>query len=226
MRLRLIQSGDTPTSSAVLLINSPQHPFDVSAVSRLDTTTLIDVAIDDWNNALTPWQAPGLRREDPPFGGEARRTLEALTCELATFERQNGLAPSHHAIIGYSLGGLFALYTLLNERMYDAAASVSGSLWFDEWTSYLERQPPDLGHGRFAYLSVGTKEKRAAQPRIKLVEQRTRQTEQLLQRLGFDTELTVGPGSHFQFVQDRLNRGFAVLEEALDGMASCAGGAC
>lgn len=215
MRFELLHPGHVPSAPVMVLIDSNEHPFNASSLACAHDLALVDVAIDDWNNALTPWQAPGLRREDPPFGGGATQSLEALMRALTVFERQHGLAPMSHAIVGYSLGGLFALYALLNECSFVAAASVSGSLWFDDWTSYLEQLSTNVGCGRFAFLSVGTKEKRAAQPRIKLVEQRTKQTQALLRQKGFATELVVGPGSHFQFVHERLEHGITSLAEVL-----------
>lgn len=96
------------------------------------------IAIDNWDDDLTPWPAPGLYRGDADFKGLAAETLERLIGEaLPAIEGDAGIAPSRRAIAGYSLGGLFSLYAFVNDRAFDAVASMSGSFWYPGWVDYL-----------------------------------------------------------------------------------------
>ena len=214
-KLEIAREGSRAMSPLIYVIDAPEHPFDLDATTRDMRCAVARVSISNWNNSLTPWPAPALRREDPPFGGGATQTLEALLQEMASFEQTSGSEPQSRAILGYSLGGLFALYALCTSGAFDAAASVSGSLWYDNWTDWLERcnsPATPQASSAFAFLSVGTKEKRAAQLRIKRVEECTRHTETLLRSKGVRTQLDIGPGSHFQRVNERLTCAFQSLD--------------
>ena len=217
-KLEIACEGSRATSPLIYVIDAPEHPFYLDATTRGMRCAVARASIANWNNSLTPWPAPALRREDPAFGGGAAQTLEALLQEMSSFEQTGGYEPQRRAILGYSLGGLFALYALCTSGMFDAAASVSGSLWYDGWTDWLERcdsLATPQASSAYAFLSVGTKEKRAAQLRIKRVEECTRRTEEILRSKGVRTQLEVGPGSHFQRVNERLTCAFQSLEQQL-----------
>ena len=93
----------------------------------------------DWNRELSPWPAPGVFRGGEDFGGEGPAFLDMLTRQIVpSVESQLGFAPVSRAIAGYSLAGLFALWSVFQTDVFDRAASVSGSLWFDGFMDYLE----------------------------------------------------------------------------------------
>ena len=89
--------------------------FTLAAVGRLD-----------WNNDMTPWPAPPAARWDSPYGGNADGYLEELSSSvIPAIEEETG-EPSSIAIAGYSLGGLFALYSLYASDLFTSAVSASG----------------------------------------------------------------------------------------------------
>ena len=67
------------SSSIIYVVNSAEHPFDIEKASVKCASTVISIPIADWNNALTPWPAPGFYENEPWFGGHGRETLEELT---------------------------------------------------------------------------------------------------------------------------------------------------
>ena len=86
----------------------------------------------DWNRELSPWPAPKVLRGGGDFGGEGPAFLDMLTGQIVPLvEAQLGFAPVSRAVAGYSLAGLFALWSVFQTDVFDRAASVSGSLWFD-----------------------------------------------------------------------------------------------
>ncbi len=175
--------------------------------------TYVNVPVSNWDDDLTPWLAPGLYRGDAAFGGHAEQTCRHLFDEVVpSVERAYGLAPRARGLAGYSLAGLFSLYAFARHEDVAAAAGVSPSVWYDGWVPFLQAAPLP-GAGRFAYLSVGSQEKRGSPARLRTVEDDLLQTARILEGDGAQVVYTVGPGNHFQHVEERL----AAALDALDG---------
>lgn len=212
-RIHTSQSGRT--FPIIYVIDSPEHPFDVEPVASQLTSTLISVPVAEWNDSLTPWPAAGVYRGEPDFGGQAPQTLAELTGKvIPSIEQQSGLTPSARAICGYSLGGLFALYALTHCDSFVACACLSGSVWYEGWVDHLRNLQPQLT-GSFAYLSLGTKERKAARPILKTVQDRMEECATILQDAGCQVDYRTGPGNHFQNIPERYKAGLESLDEFL-----------
>ena len=101
----------------------------------------------DGGRDFTPWTAPGVR-EGEAFTGEAGDYLGFLTERaLPLLERDFRAAaqPQRRGILGYSLGGLFALWAQRQGEVFRLAGSLSGSLWYPGWLGYMEQHPPQPG---------------------------------------------------------------------------------
>ncbi len=170
----------------------------------------------DWNRELSPWPAPGAFGKGEDFAGEGAAFLRQLTGELLPRgEALLGFEPRRRGLAGYSLGGLFALWSSFLTDAFPLVASVSGSLWFDGFVPLLERTP--LPHPpRKVVLSLGQREKRTRNPRLAGVEDATRAAARLLMEQGIPVELEFYPGGHFQDVPQRLAGGISrMLAETL-----------
>ena len=192
----------------IYVIDSPEHPLDVAAAAEGLRSRVTSVPVAEWGDALTPWSAPALRPGEKDFGGCADETLAALAEELDK-------ASGPHAICGYSLGGLFALYAFAREPRFAACACLSGSVWYEGWVDWLRANAPDCA-GRHAYLSVGKKEKRAGLP-FRHVEEDLAACAGILRDRGCEVDVVLGPGSHMQHVTKRLAAGLAALDVFLAG---------
>lgn len=165
----------------------------------------------DWARDYTPWPAaapPG--RE--PFSGGGGDFCAFLTGALKPYldaHYPTRPDPGHTCIMGYSLGGLFALWAALGGEAFGLAASLSGSLWYEGWPDYLAAHPP--GPGRRFYLSLGRDEHRAGGEQMRLVRARTEETATAL-----GTEVVWNRGGHFTGVPNRWRRGLAWAWEAFD----------
>ena len=190
----------------IYVIDSPEHPLDVTAAAEGPCPRVVSVPVADWGSALTPWPAPALRPGEKDFGGQADETL-ALLAEILD------AAPGPHAICGYSLGGLFALYAFAREPRLSACACLSGSVWYEGWVDWLRKNAPDCT-GRYAYFSVGKKEKRAGLP-FRHVEEDLAACAEILRANGCRVDVTLGPGSHIQHVTERLAAGLSALDAFL-----------
>lgn len=204
-----------PSAPVVYLIDSPEHPFDTSSLTQGWSYTLVTVPISAWGDALTPWPADGLYREEPDFGGHAATTLEELLEEtVPDLEATWGLSPSMRAICGYSLGGLFSLYAFTHCDVFVGCGCLSGSVWYEGWVDYLRERELDLTD-RFAYLSVGTKEKRGGNPLMRTVQRCMEACADILQEDGCEVQYVTGPGNHLQYIPERYDAGLSALDSFL-----------
>lgn len=200
-----------PDAPCIFVVGAAGQPI-AGEVLRGRFCSVAPFEVDSWDDDLTPWPAPGLYPGDAPFAGHAGQTLLRLRAEaMPAVQRALGAVPRAWAVMGYSLGGLFALYAFAQDPTFAAAASASGSVWYDGWVPYLQKQQLP-GTGRFVYLSIGSAEKRAPQRRLHSVQERTEQTARILEAKGVRTVYRVGPGNHFQHVGQRMADAAAALD--------------
>lgn len=174
---------------------------------------LICIGGIDWNQDMSPWYHPKVFARGEDFAGGADDYLKEL-CDkiipetewklnsdiMAEFE---GEVPRYLA--GYSLGGLFALYALYHTKLFDGAACMSGSFWYDGWIPYMKAH--EMYHKpKKIYFSLGDKEARG-NLQMRTVEARTAQTEQLVREMGIITVFEHNPGNHFKEVPLRIAKG-------------------
>ena len=116
-------------------------------------------------------------------------------------------------VAGYSLAGLFALWSLWETPAFSRVASVSGSLWFPGLLDWCTGRPlaasPDV-----AYLSLGKREHKTPNRMMRGVLDATRGFEALLRERGVETTLELNPGNHFCEPDARTARGIAWLLRA------------
>lgn len=112
----------------------------------------------DWNRELSPWSTPKVFRDGADFGGQASVLLDALAHQIIPLtEKHLRYAPEFRGIAGYSLAGLFALWAVYQTYLFDRAASISGSLWFEGFLDFMRTNTPKA---KLVYLSLGDREKR------------------------------------------------------------------
>ena len=186
----------------------------VWSVLREPKPALAAISGVDWNRDLSPWPAPKVFRGGEDFGGEGPAFLDMMTEQIVPLvEAQLGFAPVYRTIAGYSLAGLFALWSVFQTDMFDRVASVSGSLWFDGFMDYLESSAPPNGLRRI-YLSLGDREKNARNQRMAAVEDCTRRAAEFLREWDIPVLFEMNPGGHFQDIPGRIARGINQLMES------------
>ena len=129
---------------------------------------------------------------------------------VPSVETQLGFAPVSRTVAGYSLAGLFALWSVFQTDIFDQVASVSGSLWFDGFMDYMRSSAPPNGLRRI-YLSLGDREKNARNQRMAAVEDCTRQAAELLREWNIPVIFEMNLGGHFQDIPGRIARGISKL---------------
>ena len=185
----------------------------VRSLSGKDFSMLV-VSGMDWNRDLSPWEAPPVFRNDAPFGGKSDEFLEELVNKAipgAVSELET--RPGFIAIAGYSLAGLFAVYSLYRTDVFSAASSASGSFWFTgflEFASSHEFMVKPAG----IYLSLGDTEARTRNPVMGTVQGNTEKLAELYRKKGIDTVFELNPGNHFKDPALRMARGIRSILES------------
>lgn len=169
--------------------------------------TLVAIGGLDWNRELSPWACDGTVRDTEPFGGQAAGFLDELLGQIIP-EVESSLTrpPTWRGIAGYSLAGLFALWSLWKTDVFGRAASASGSLWFPGFIDYA-RERTMIAAPDAVYLSLGKKETKTPNRMMRHVLDDTRAMEKLLVERGIPTTLELNPGNHFAQTDLRMARG-------------------
>ena len=169
--------------------------------------TLVGIGSLNWNRELSPWGCDGTVRDAEPFGGQASGFLdELLNWIIPEAESSLPQPPTWRGIAGYSLAGLFALWSLWQTDAFSRAASASGSLWFPDFVDRASTAP-FAGNPQAVYLSLGKKETKTPNRMMRHVLDDTRAMEALLVARGIPTTLELNPGNHFVQTDLRMARG-------------------
>ena len=122
--------------------------------------TLVAFKIEDWNQELSPWEAPPVFGK-VSFGNGAKKTLAFVTNQLLTKLLERGIDTEHCLLGGCSLAGWFALGSSCQSDMFEGIAAASPSVWFPSWIPYAKENRP---RAYSIYLSLGDKEEKARNP--------------------------------------------------------------
>ena len=163
--------------------------------------------IRDWNRELSPWDSPPVFGK-AGFGHGAAQTLSFVQNELMPeLARRFDLAPEIPVILGgYSLAGIFALWSGYRTDCFSAVAAASPSVWFPGWISHAETHAPLT---RAVYLSLGDREEKTKNPVLAAVGDCIRSQYDLLLAAGLPCTLEWNPGNHFRDSGIRTAAAFA-----------------
>ncbi|WP_294490760.1 alpha/beta hydrolase [uncultured Ruminococcus sp.] len=202
-------------SGRLILLNNYEGDgsAELAALKGLDfpAPDMIAVSGVDWEHDLSPFKAPAIRKNEPDFTGGADGFLALLTSAvLPQAEMMLSKKPVFKAIAGYSLAGLFALWSLYRCDCFDAAASVSGSLWFEGFRTFAEREN-FMRKPNAIYLSLGDKEAKTRHPLMRTVQENTEALAAHYKKIGINTVFELNEGNHFKDPELRTAKGVAAL---------------
>lgn len=161
---------------------------------------LAAVLVDDWNKDLSPWEAPPVFGKEG-FGAGAAETLSYI--ENNVLSELLGEKDIPIILGGYSLAGLFALWSVYQTDRFAACAAASPSVWFPGWIDYAAEHAPKT---KALYLSLGDREKKARNPFMATVADCIVRQNDLLGDLPHTLEWN--PGNHFIDSDIRTAKGF------------------
>lgn len=203
--------ADTPVIYLNTYANEGQQVFQAAQAAGCPPFTLVTVGNLDWNHDMAPWDGPAAFKGGEPFTGGADDYLRLLVREILP-RAEKGLmgSPAWRGIVGYSLGGLFALYAIYRTDIFSRVGSISGSLWFPGWKEYVfthePKRPPDC-----AYFSLGDKESKTHNPILKSVRRDTEEIYDFYRAKGIDTVFQLNPGNHYDHAAERTASGIVWL---------------
>lgn len=168
---------------------------------------LVAFQVKDWNRELSPWEAPPVFGKEA-FGNGAADTLDFVLHQLIpTVTERYPFAQSLPVILGgYSLAGLFALWSAYRTDCFAAIAGVSPSVWFPGWIDFAKANKPQ---SRYIYLSLGDREEKAKNQVMATVGDNIRLQQAILTETpNVVSVLEWNEGNHFQNSDKRCAKGF------------------
>lgn len=170
---------------------------------------LCELTVYDWDTYLTPWKADAFMK-GRTFNGQAAFLLQSLENDI--IRAINDFSGNSKVYIaGYSLAGLFALYSLYETSIFNGAVCCSPSVWYPGWGNYANTH--ELKKGCCVYLSLGKLEKNTKHPLMKTVEDNINLQYDLLNRspLAKGLQLDINEGGHFSNTNARMAAGITWL---------------
>ncbi len=159
---------------------------------------LVAIKVESWNGDLSPWKAPAVfGKED--FGEGAKDTLSEVLSICSDRSRT-------YYIGGYSLAGLFALWTSYQSDIFSGVAAASPSIWFPGFIDYMKENEIRT---KSVYLSLGDREEKTRNPVMATVGEKIREAKALLDEKGVDCTLEWNQGNHFKDADIRTAKAFA-----------------
>ena len=174
---------------------------------------LVTISGLHWNQELSPWPVETVVSKDDNFAGEAAQWLSLLTGEVVPqVEQLLDLPPTWRMLAGYSLAGLFAVWTAFHSDLFTRFLSASGSMWYPGWLEYAREHELAVSL-QGIYLSVGEQESTSRNAVLHTVGQRTRALAELMAERGIPSHFELNPGNHFKNPPLRVAKGICWLLE-------------
>ena len=163
--------------------------------------------VEDWNRDLSPWKEPPVFGPEG-FGDGAPATLCFIRENFIPMITERYKLSKETPVIlgGYSLAGLFSLWSAYQTDSFTAVAAASPSVWFIGWIEYAKA---NRFWGKYAYLSLGDKEARTRNPVMAKVNECIQTQLDLLTENGVSCTLEWNKGDHFRDSMARSAKAFA-----------------
>lgn len=169
--------------------------------------------VKDWNQDLSPWCAPAVFGKES-FGEGAGETLAFIEKMLIPeimrrYKLEEDIKDIPVILGGYSLAGLFALWSTYQEKStvkFAAAAGISPSVWFPGWLEYAKTKQIRT---KQVYLSLGDREEKTRNAVMRQVGQNIREMDRWYRNNEkIECVLEWNEGNHFRDVDVRCGKGF------------------
>ena len=210
----------TDTAKYLLIQPVDEHDIEVldNEVAEIKKNTekqfsLIAFKIEYWNNELSPWKAPPAFG-NKSFGSGSRETLEFIESRLIpTVKEKYDFSDDVKVILGgYSLAGLFSLWSAYKSNTFLGIAAASPSVWFSGWEEFMNNNTP---LSNIIYLSLGDTEEKTKNKVMSAVGDNIRKQKELLKNDNINTILEWNKGGHFSDSDLRVAKAFVWCIENL-----------
>lgn len=162
------------------------------------------VILPNWDSRMVPFDFPKMKIKP-----QADVTSEEIPEILSEIEKECACKISERYLLGYSLGGLFAVYEGLKGR-FDGFASVSGSLWYPGILEYVKQNPLPK-RLRKGYFSIGDRETgKLSSPFFQAREKMLAVMDEV-EKKGLMCEFDLNEGGHFDHPEKRVMKAMRYL---------------
>lgn len=176
----------------------------------LNTNEFIFVTISNinWNDDMTPWHMDKLFSSGDDYAGKADSYLNVLCNEVLPLvndfiEKDLLKKVSFYSIGGYSLAGLFSIYSIFKTSCFSRFISCSGSLWYPNFVGFVKEHLLDNLPKR-VYFSIGSREYKSKNKLMANVLNCTLDLKDYFDKNGVETIFEENEGNHFQDVSYRI----------------------
>lgn len=172
--------------------------------------SLLTIYVSDWNNDLSPYVASSIFKGTSDFKGNADSFLEYVLDLIKKVILEESIKPIYKALTGYSMAGLFAVYTLFKTNEFLKVGSVSGSLWYPLFIEFVKNNEVLQGISTF-YMSLGDKEKKTSNKIMSEVETNSLIIFERIKPQFNNSKFEFNPGNHFKDEDLRIAKCIAYL---------------
>ncbi|MBQ6333891.1 MAG: hypothetical protein IJI46_02325 [Erysipelotrichaceae bacterium] len=171
---------------------------------------LIAIHAKDWNSELSPWYCDPVFKGTEAFAGKADDFLTLIINEiLPQLNEYINTSPSYYALCGYSLAGLFALYSAYRCDSFQKIVSASGSLWYPGFIEMVTKEKISKEINT-VYLSLGDSEAKTRNQLMARVQDNSEKIAAYLSQ-NINTVLELNEGNHFNDPELRIAKGIAYI---------------
>lgn len=208
--MQQVQEFGNASSKTVLIQMADDHDLEgmQSEIAAIREMTGADFLlrvfkVRSWNEDLSPWEAPAVFGKEG-FGTGAAKTLEEVLKSCADQDKT-------YYVGGYSLAGLFALWSAYQTDVFSGVAAASPSIWYPKFLDYMKTHNINCQR---VYLSLGDKEAKTRNQVMATVAERISEASTLLQSQNVNCTLEWNEGNHFREPDLRTAKAFAWLLNA------------
>lgn len=169
---------------------------------------LVTVSKAGWDSSMSPWPSEPVVAKNDHFTGNAPEHLQWLLGNVIPYaEGILELKEPVSYIAGYSMAGLFALWSLYQTDTFSGAVCASGSLWYPGFCDFalnheLRKTPSGI------YLSLGDRESSGRNPALQRTESVFRTLDGHYRYSGIASIFELNPGNHYRDIVMRIAKGY------------------
>ena len=166
----------------------------------------------NWNHDMSPYPIEKISKDDIACSGGADNYIKLLTNKIMPKIKENANC-NEFILAGYSLAGLFALYSCYKTDAFSKLAIASGSFWYPDFIEFVKKNKL-VSSLKEIYFSLGNKESHTTNKFLKLVEENTKWLENFYGNKGIETIYVENEGNHFKEPNERMAKAIKwILEE-------------
>ena len=209
--------GELPVVILHTYGNEGKEVFEKCIELGCENFILVSISNLDWNNDMSPWFALKLNEHGKDFLGKADEYIEVLLNKIIPsiekyLKDDLKISVKYYGIAGYSLAGLFAVYSGYKTEMFKRIASASGSFWFPKFIDFVKENKISSNVEKI-YFSLGNKESKVRNEVMKTVENNTKEIEKIYSSYGIKTIYEENQGNHFKDGTLRMAKGIKWILE-------------